>query len=422
MENKNFKFSGADTVALAEKYGTPLYVMSEDIILEKLRHIKEHFLDKYPNTRALYASKVFLSLHMCQIVKSQGFGFDTVSEGEIYTALKAGVDPKDMVFHGNNKTPREIAYAVGQNVGKLVVDSFSEIALLDTIANDLDRDVEVLVRINPSTEPETHKYMSTGQKDSKFGVPLVQVAEAVKQISQSKHMKYKGMHFHIGSMVFKSEFHITAARKAIDLIADVRKTLGIDTDVLNLGGGYGVDYLDSRKTISFESFMDEIMGAIEQECRAAAIKRPEICIEPGRWIVAEAGITLYTVGVVKEIPGVRTYVSVDGGMPDNPRPSLYGAKYNAVVANKWGQAPDAAVAIAGKCCESGDILIQDIKLPKMERGDYLAVFDTGAYNYSMSSNYNRLCRPPVVFIKDGVDTLSIKRETYEDLLKLDLGK
>lgn len=420
MQQKNFMFADVDTVFLAEKYGTPLYVMSEDVIVDKIHHIKEFFLDKYPETKAFYASKAFLSLRMCEIIKREGIGLDAVSDGEIYTAIKAGMDPANIVFHGNNKTPEEIAYAIKQGVGKVVVDSLSEIELLDHMSSAHGKDVDVLVRVNPSTESDTHKYIDTGQKDCKFGVPLTQVIEAIGKIKESKHIQYKGLHFHVGSMLFNNSSHIAAIQKAVKLITEIKKNLNLDTDIMNIGGGFGVDHLDSSKTVSFEGFMDEIMEVVEAECKEAALKRPEIFIEPGRWIAAEAGITLYSVGVVKEIPGARTYVSVDGGMPDNPRPILYGAEYKAVVANKPEEEADTMVTIAGKCCESGDILIKDIKLPQMERGDYLAVLATGAYNYSMSGNYNRLRRPAVVFLKDGKDELTIKRETYEDLLHLDI--
>jgi len=420
MSAKNLSFAGIDTVMLAEKYGTPLYVMSEDVILDKINQIKDGFLKKYPNTKAFYASKAFSCLRMCRIMDREGIGLDAVSGGEIYTALAAGFNPKNIIFHGNNKTEQELLYAIENGVGQIAVDSISEIDLIEQMTKRLGKNVDVLVRINPSTEADTHHYINTGQKDCKFGVPLSQVLELIARIDGMKHVNYKGLHFHIGSMLFKSDHHIIAAQKAISLIEELKKTCNIDTEVLNIGGGLGVDYMDRDNTVPFEPFIDDIMNVIEAHFKSSAAMRPEIYIEPGRWISAEAGITLYSVGVVKEIPDARTYVSVNGGMPDNPRPILYSAVYDAIVANKNGQPADTVVTIAGKCCETGDILIHDIALPKMERGDTLAVLKTGAYNYSMASHYNKTPKPAVVFIRDGKDELAVKRESYEDLARLEL--
>ena len=415
-KSSNYYFSGVDTVALAKKYGTPLYVMSEDIIREKINVIKTAFLDKYPGTRAFYASKAFLSLRMCQILIDENIGLDAVSRCEIYTALKAGIKPENIVFHGNNKTSEDLLFAVSNSIGKIVVDSISEIELLSGLVSGMDKKIDILIRINPSIEADTHQYMNTGQKDSKFGVPLSQLKDAVKMIMASKNIRYRGLHFHIGSQLFESEFYTAAVAKAFSFIKEIKTELKTDTDVLNIGGGYGVDYMDSEKTVRFPEFIDVIMNSINQLLDGSELKRPEIYIEPGRWITADSGITLYTVGAIKEIPGIRTYVSVDGGMPDNIRPALYGAKYNAIVANKADVPEKKVVTIAGKCCETGDILIQDICLPIMERGDCLAVLDTGAYSYSMSNNYNMTPKAALVFIKNGKDQLSIRRQTYEDLL------
>lgn len=412
----NFYFSGVDTVALAQKYGTPLYVMSEDIIREKIGVIRKSFLEKYPDTRAFYASKAFLSLGMCKILIDEGLGVDAVSCGEIFTALKAGIRAENIVFHGNNKTPADLQFAISHSVGKIVVDSISEIELLSELVCGQEKKVNVLIRINPSIEVQTHQYMNTGQSDSKFGVPLIQLMDAVGLINASKNLHYSGLHFHIGSQLYKTDFYISAVKKAAALIGHIKTELGSDTEVLNIGGGYGVDYIESENTVNFPEFIDVIMEEINRLFHESGLNRPEIYIEPGRWIVAEAGITLYQIGVIKEIPGVRTYVSVDGGMPDNIRPSLYGAKYDAVVVNKSNEPKDTLVTIAGKCCETGDILIHDIRLPKLERGDYLAVLDTGAYNYSMASNYNMTPKAALVFLRNGEDRLSIRRQSYDDLL------
>lgn len=413
---QHFIFSGADTVVLAQKYGTPLYVMSEDIIVEKLMAVKKHFLDKYPKTKAYYASKAFLSLGMCKLINEYNMGLDAVSGGELYIGLKAGMSPSSISLHGNNKTDDEVRLAVSSGISKIIVDSLSEIAQIEQISSELNKDINVLVRVNPSTDSDTHAKISTAQTDCKFGVPLVQVVDAVGLIKNSKHLKYKGMHYHIGSQLFKSDFHITALKKAIILIQNVKELWNLDTEVLNIGGGFGVDYLDFSKTVDFGKFIATIMDTADELFKNIGMERPEIDIEPGRWIVAEAGITLYEVGVVKKIPDVRTYASIDGGMPDNPRPALYDARYNAVVANKADLPRDTNVTIAGKCCETGDVLIPEISLPELERGDYLAVLGTGAYNYSMSSNYNCIPKAAVVFVKDGKDKLAIRRQTVDDMI------
>lgn len=415
-KNSNYYFSGVDTVALAEKYGTPLYVMSEDIIRNRIGIIRKSFLEKYAGTKAFYASKAFLSQRMCRILLDENIGLDAVSGGEIYTALKAGFHPQNIVFHGNNKSSGELEFAINNSIGKIVVDSISEIKLLSELVSEKDKQADLLIRINPSIDADTHKYMNTGQADCKFGIPLGMLKEAIQLINISKNLNYSGLHFHIGSQLFNEGLYYSAIRKAIALIKEIKEELHTDTDVLNIGGGYGVDYIDSEKTVCFPEFIGGIMEELNNLLKGGDLKRPEVYIEPGRWIAADSGITLYTVGTVKEIPGIRTYVSVDGGMPDNIRPSLYGAKYKAVVANKIDKPGEKLVTIAGKCCETGDILIQDICLPEMERGDYLAVLDTGAYNYSMSNNYNMTPKPALVFIKDGEDRLSIARQTYEDLL------
>jgi len=415
-KNNHYCFSGVDTVALAKKYGTPLYIMSEDIIRDRINVIKTSFLEKHPGTRAFYASKAFLSVRMCRILMDENIGLDAVSGCEIYTALKAGVKPENIIFHGNNKTPEELLFAVSNSVGKIAVDSISEIELLSGLAARLDKRIDVLIRINPCVDANTHHYMNTGQRDSKFGIPLSLLKDAVKIILADRRLHYSGLHFHIGSQLFQSECYAAAMTKAFSLMKEIKAELQVDTEILNIGGGYGVDYTDGEKTVRFPEFIDDIMKTFNHLVNDSGLKRPEIYIEPGRWITADSGITLYTVGAIKEIPGIRTYVAVDGGMPDNIRPSLYGAEYDALVANKPNAPKEKVVTIAGKCCETGDILIHDICLPVMERGDYLAILDTGAYCYSMSNNYNMTPRAALVFIKNGTEQLSIRRQTYDDLL------
>jgi len=413
-------FGGCDTVALAQKYGTPLYVISEEHIRERCREIQRDFLSKYSRTKAFYASKAFLTMRMCKIISEEGLGLDVASGGELYTAIKAGFPMQDVVFHGNNKSLEEIELALSHEVGRIAVDNLDELAMIQKTAERLDKKTKVLFRISPGIEMgDTHKYIFTGHKDSKFGIPLEQdtIKKAITDVMNSSHIEFMGFHFHVGSQLFRYDSHVAAVRVLIQLMEYVKKEMGISTQELSIGGGFGIRYVekDEPKPLSF--FVDAVMETVIQGCKDVNIDVPAVMIEPGRWIVGEAGITLYTIGSIKEIPGIRTYVSVDGGMPDNPRPALYQAKYRAVVANKMGQELEKQVTVAGKCCESGDILIENIELPKVESGDILAVFSTGAYNYSMSSNYNRLPRPAVVLVNNGKDELMVKRETYEDLLR-----
>ncbi|SHJ09176.1 diaminopimelate decarboxylase [Lutispora thermophila] len=415
----NLIFYGSDTVELAKKYGTPLYIMSEDYIADRCREIRENFLEKYDNTMAVYASKAFLTREMAKIVKREGLGMDVVSGGELYTALNAGFPMDKIVFHGNNKLADEIEMAVKNDVGRIVVDNIYELDLIEDIASKYNKKANILFRVSPGVDAHTHKYIQTGQVDSKFGIPLNEniIHVAVRKAMNCKHIELSGFHFHIGSQIHENEGYVLAIKKMVELMKELKDKVGFVTKELNTGGGYGIHYRDdeNRKNVAF--FTDAIMNTLEEECCKYSLHRPLVIIEPGRWIVGEAGITLYTVGAIKEIPGVRTYISVDGGMTDNPRPSLYQAKYDAVIANKIGEKPVKKVTVAGKCCESGDILIWDLEVPEIESGDILAVLATGAYNYSMSSNYNRNPRPAVVMISKGSDRLIVKRESYEDMIR-----
>ncbi len=417
---KHLVFGGCDTVALARKYGTPLYVMSEEHIRERCYEIKKDFLTKYKNVKVLYASKAFLTMKMCKIIDSEGLGLDVVSGGELFTAIKAGFPMEDVVFHGNNKSSEEIHLALSNNVGRIVVDNLYELNMIQKVSEELNRKTKILFRVSPGVkEGNTHEYIFTGQKDSKFGIPLDYniIEEAILSVKNFSNIEFMGFHFHVGSQLFDYTSHTAAARVLVQLIQYIKDKTGITTKELNVGGGFGIRYIKEDEPKPLRYFVDAIMETITNECEKANVDIPLIMIEPGRWIVGEAGITLYTIGVIKEIPDIRTYVSVDGGMADNPRPALYNAKYEAVIANKMDQEPEELITIAGKCCESGDILIENIKLPKAEPGDILAVFSTGAYNYSMSSNYNRLLRPAVVLLNNGHDELMVKRETYEDLIR-----
>ncbi|MCT4594169.1 MAG: diaminopimelate decarboxylase [Anaeromicrobium sp.] len=415
---KNFIFHGSDTVKLANKYGTPLYVVSEDHIIDRCTEIKESFLNKYENTRAVYASKAFLTKEMCKIVSREGIGIDVVSGGEIYTAMKAGFPMENVIFHGNNKTIDEIELGIETNVGRFVVDNLYELELLNALAAEKNKVMNILFRITPGVDSYTHEYISTGQVDSKFGIPLKEeiLFEAINMAMDMEYINLLGFHFHVGSQLFENTSHLMALDILLELIRNVGEKVEFETKELNVGGGFGIRYTkeDNPKPLSY--FIDPIMERIQDKCEEFNLERPKIIIEPGRWIIGEAGITLYTIGGIKEIPNVRTYIGIDGGLPDNPRPALYRASYDGVVANRMDEELVNKVTIAGKCCESGDILIRDLEVPEIEPGDILAVKSTGAYNYSMASNYNMIPRPPVVMIKDGVDRLVIRRETYDDIL------
>ena len=420
-ENKNgiLYFSGCEVEKLAEKYGTPLYVVSEDIIRLRCREIRESFLNKYINTKAFYASKAFLTMEMCKIIKEEGLGLDVVSGGELFVALKGGIDPKDILFHGNNKTKEELIMAIEKGVGRIIIDSVDELILLNELAFEYNKVADILFRITPNVDCVTHKYISTGQKDSKFGIPLNEaiIKAAIRTAINSKNLRFRGLHFHVGSQIFDNSNHLQAIENTSLLMKGIKEDMGIEIEELNVGGGFGIKYVENDEAKPLSYFVDAIMDKIHLKCSEYNLKTPKVFIEPGRWLVGEAGITLYSLGTIKEIPQVRTYVSVDGGLPDNPRTALYNAKYEAYIASKLNYERDTMVTIAGKCCESGDVLIWDLMVPQnIERGDILAVMSTGAYNYSMSSNYNKIPRPAVVMLKAGKDRIVVNRENYEDLI------
>lgn len=420
MENSlNFKFAGYDTVKLAQKYGTPLYVISEEIIRDRCREIRIDFLEKHRNTRAAYASKAFLTMAMCKIIESEGLGLDVVSGGELYTAMKADFPMDKIMFHGNNKNYSEIEMAVENDVGRIVVDNIDEMDMIEEIAARANKTVSILMRVAPGVEGNTHKYIITGQKDSKFGIPLDKeiINEAVSKAMNSNHVELMGFHFHIGSNLFENDSYVNAIETVMNLYKRLKDELGFVAKELNTGGGFGIYYTKNDDVKPLRYFTDCIIETVHKCCNSLELDKPTLIIEPGRWIIGEAGITLYTIGTVKEIPNIRTYASVDGGLPDNPRPALYSAKYEAVVANKYNLEPDRLVTVAGRCCETGDILIWDINVPELKRGDTLAVLSTGAYNYSMANNYNKLPRPAVLLLRKNEEKIIVERETYEDLLK-----
>jgi len=419
--SNNMMFYGCDVAELAKEYGTPLYVMSEDDIRERCREVKSVFIDRYPNTRAVYASKAFQTLEICRIVQQEGLGLDVVSGGEVFAAIRAGVNPADIVFHGNSKTYGELRLALEENVGTIVVDNLSELALLDEMAGEMGKVPGIVMRITPGVDSHTHEFISTGQEDSKFGFVIQEVIDfAAEKAINSRNLDFKGFHFHVGSQLHDNMSHLMAVDKVLEMLTALKEKYGFVARELNTGGGFGVHYAGDPERTQVSYFMDPVMEKIDAYFAEVGDPRPLVTIEPGRWIVAEAGITVYEVGSVKTNAAGRTYIGVDGGFPDNPRPALYDAKYEVEAVEKFGEPYDQVVTVAGKCCESGDILIWDAELPKLERGDHIAVLCTGAYNYSMSSNYNRLPKPAVVMVSEGKSHLSVRRETYEDLIAREL--
>jgi len=359
---------------------------------------------------------------MCRICAEEGMGLDVVSGGELFTALSVDFPAEKIYFHGNNKTPEELQMAVDHHVGRIVVDNIFELETLDKIARDADRVIEILFRIKPGINAHTHDFIRTGQIDSKFGFALEtgEAMQAVKKALTMVNLKLMGIHCHIGSQIFDIDPFELAAKVMLDFIAQVKEETCTELGVLNLGGGFGIKYLQTDRPRPFADYMKKVSAVIKEYSAELGLKMPYVIIEPGRSIVGAAGITLYTVGAVKKIPNVRTYISVDGGMGDNPRYILYQAQYEIICANKANEPRECTATIAGKCCETGDLIQEGTSVQRVEPGDILAVLSTGAYNYSMASNYNRIPRPPVVFVKDGEARLVIKRESYEDLTRNDI--
>ncbi|MBF2600522.1 diaminopimelate decarboxylase [Listeria seeligeri] len=420
----HLEIGGVDTLKLAEKYGTPLYVYDVALIRDRARGFKKTFEELGVKAQVAYASKAFSAVAIYQLMAEEGLSLDVVSGGELYTAIKAGFPAERIHFHGNNKSVEEIHMALDYGIGCFVIDNYYEISLLEDILIERNEKASVLIRVTPGIEAHTHDYILTGQDDSKFGFGLTngQAEAAIKQVLHaSAAFDLIGLHCHIGSQIFETTGFKLAARRIMDKLVEWHQTLGFDSKVLNLGGGFGVRYTAEDEPLEPSEYVRQIMEEVRDVANTNDIAIPEIWIEPGRSLVGEAGTTLYKVGSRKEVPGIRNYVAVDGGMSDNIRPALYDAHYDAVLAANPEKVPEETVAIAGKCCESGDMLIWDLPLPKSGAGEILAVFCTGAYGYAMASNYNRIPRPPVVFVEDGVDKLVVARETYENLVQNDLS-
>jgi diaminopimelate decarboxylase len=418
IRDNTLYFDGCNTVELAQKYGTPLYVMSETAIVEKCREIRETFLNKYERTRAAYASKAFLTLSMCKIIEREGLCMDVVSGGELYTAMKADFPAERIEFNGNNKSIEELEIAVDYNIGRIIVDGLDELSLIEKVCKEKGRKMNILYRITPGVKSDSHDYIVTGKKDSKFGIPLDDdvIFPAIEQAINSEYVNFLGFHFHVGSQLHNNESHLKALDIALKLVKDTKDKYNFVIKELNIGGGFGVRYTDADDRKPYAYFLDPMMERIDEFFNELNAQRPEVVIEPGRSIVAEAGITLYTIGTIKDIKGIRKYVSVDGGMTDNIRPALYQAKYESIIANKAEEPKVDVVTICGKCCESGDILIKDAKIAQAERGDILAVFSTGAYGHSMQSNYNKNPHLATVLVKDGKSDIIVKRQTYDHMI------
>ncbi|MGX0165056.1 diaminopimelate decarboxylase [Staphylococcus capitis] len=402
---------GTSLKTVAQSFGTPTIVYDEDQIRNQMRRYHSAFEKSGLKYNISYASKAFTCIQMVKLVQEEDLQLDMVSEGELYTALEAGFDANRIHFHGNNKTKREIQYALENNIGYFVIDALEEIDLIDKYASD---EVNIVLRVNPGVGAHTHEFIQTGQEDSKFGLSIKHglALEAINKVKASKHLQLKGVHFHVGSQIEGTEAMIETAKLVLHWLSENE----IKVELLNLGGGFGIKYVEGDESFPIEEGIAEIADAIKETAHSLNYEVPEIGIEPGRSIVGEAGITLYEVGTIKEIPEVNKYVSVDGGMSDHIRTALYDAKYQALLVNRNEEADDT-VTIAGKLCESGDIIIKKAKLPSsIKRGDYLAILSTGAYHYSMASNYNQMQKPSVFFLKDGKAREVIKRQSLRQLI------
>lgn len=423
ISNGHLHISGADTVALAKEYGTPLYIVSEDEVRKNCRELKRVFEKYYAsNGMITFASKALCIKEMCRIIQSEDMGLDTVSGGELFTAKEAGFPMSRIHYHGNNKTDEEIRFGVDMKVGKFIIDNLDEAKYLNDYAKEKGVVQDALIRVTPGVDAHTHDFIKTGQIDSKFGFAIETGAadEAVDVISGYENICVKGFHCHIGSQIFESEPFVETARIMLDFILRTEKRLGTSYGTLVLGGGFGIRYVEEDTPLTYEELLAPVLTYIRSECEKIGRPLIRLGFEPGRCIVGSAGMTLYTVGSVKTIPGIRTYVSVDGGMSDNPRYILYGAEYTFTVANRADQKKDFNVTVCGKCCESGDMLGENVPLGEVKRGDLLAVMTTGAYNYSMASNYNRVPKPPVVFVSKGESRIAVKRETFADVCSKDI--
>ena len=419
-DNGNIEIGGCDLVELANQYGTPLYIYDEETIRSIAKSYKDAFKD-YPKMKMMFASKAFMTKAMCRIMQQENFGLDLCSGGEIFTAKSANFNMENTLFNGNNKTYDEIVLALKSGVKTISVDNFFELALLNNVAQSENIVVNILLRITPGIECHTHEYIQTGQTDSKFGFDLTQIDEAINLIKEEyKNLNLIGLHAHIGSQIFEKQVYYDEIDVLFKEIKRIKDKHSIILTTLNLGGGLGIKYTEDDTPISVYEIAETIIDSIKINSKKYKIEEPVIYIEPGRSIAGTAGVTIYTAGSSKQVPNGRRYQAVDGGMADNIRPSLYQALYTVEVANKPNETEKETVTIAGKFCESGDILAQDIELPVIEEGDVICFYDTGAYGFSMASNYNRVLRPSVVLVNNGKSDIIVDRQTYEQLCESDV--
>ena len=412
---------GCDVADLAAEYGTPLYVFDEQTLRDLCRAFQGEFQSRYPDTRVIYASKAFTNLTLTRLLAEEGLGMDVASGGELAAARAGGMSPASVYFHGNNKGRKELEEAVSWGVGRVVVDNLHELGLLNEVAREAGRVQEIMLRVSPGVDPHTHSYITTGTLDSKFGIPIStgQAEQAVREALSSSYLRLVGLHCHIGSQIFETGPHQEAIRVALEFAARMREE-GLALEEFSPGGGFAIAYTRDQQPPSIAAYAETVTSAFTQGCRELGFGQPTLVIEPGRAIVGPAGVALYTVGARKDIPGVRTYVSVDGGMGDNIRPALYDARYEAVVANRMHEPPAERVTIAGRYCESGDILVREVDLPATEPGDLIALPASGAYCVPMASNYNMSTRPAIVMVRAGAARLIRRRETYDDLMAADV--
>ena len=422
VEDNQLNIGGIKATELINEYGSPLYVFDEELIRNYCRDYRKYFKCDENNNRVAFAGKAFLTVQMCKLLREENMSLDVVSGGELYTAYKADFPLEKVMFHGNNKTIEEIELGVKLGVGNFVVDNLYEMEVLNDIAKSYGKVQSIYLRITPGIEAHTHDYIKTGQIDSKFGfAPVGTVIEdAVKKAINLDNINLAGIHCHIGSQIFELEPYEDAVEVMLGLIKKVEENYGYFIKEVDFGGGFGIYYSKGDKPRTTKEYCETIINKVDEVCNRNGQERPILTIEPGRSIVANSGTTLYTIGSVKEIPGIRTYAAVDGGMTDNIRPALYNAEYECVIANRVEVKSGQTVTIAGKCCESGDILLENVNLPEVKSGDILAVLTTGAYGYSMSNNYNRIPKPAVVMVKNGQARLVCKRESYEDIIKNDI--
>ncbi len=419
-ENGILEIEGCNSLDLLNEYGSPLYVMNERDIIERCTQIRENHIEKHGGF-AVYASKAFSNKAMARLIKSQGIGMDVVSGGEMYTAASVDFPMENIVFHGNNKATYEIEMAIDYGVGRIIIDNFYDVENVIRISNEKKKLTGVMIRVAPGVEGDTHDFIKTGHEDSKFGFSLNDgsLEKAVDMLLKAEYVNFRGIHAHVGSQLLENKVFEEEIKVLRDLYVKLKEMFNIEINEINLGGGFGIYYTEGDTRLPISYFTDLMNREVERLFKEKNLKKPMIIIEPGRWLVGEAGVTLYTIGAIKNIEGVRKYISVDGGMTDNPRPPLYGAKYLAVAVENSDR-KEEVVTVAGKCCESGDVLIHNISLPERKSGDHICVLSTGAYNYSMSSNYNRLPKPAVIMVKNGEHRLIVKRETYDDIIRNDI--